>query len=169
MEREFLHALFFGAVDEMGVEVGKIAEEDVEVGLLQGPADHAEIVVVFLLCKFFDELGVEGTADLFVRDAKREDSVLEIFDGEVAALVEHGDGADVFQTADVQVFLKDILDVLVVLLDELVVCEVVDDGGSLAGGNPGANELRLAGTKGLANGVRIVDFGRVPSGGATSC
>ena len=91
LEGEFLHALLFGAVNEMGVEVGEVTEEGIEVGLLQSPADHAEVVVVFLLCKFFDELGVEGTADLFIRDAKGEDAVLEIFDGEVTALVEHGD------------------------------------------------------------------------------
>ena len=49
-----------------------------------------------------------------------------------------------------------------------IVREVIDDGGGLPGGNPGPDELWLAGTKGLANGEGVVDLGRVPTGKAVA-
>ena len=129
LEGEFLHAVLFGTVGQMCVEVGEVAEEGLKVCPHQGTADNAEVAVVFLPDKFLDELSVEGTAHLFVRNAEGEGTVSVVFNGKVTALVKHGDGEDVPQAADIQVFLKDALNVLVVSFGELVGREIVEDGG----------------------------------------
>ena len=122
-----MYAVLFGAVGEVSVEVGEIAEEGVEIGLLQSPAGGITITISLFLGEFLDELRVEGAAYLLVRDAEGEDVVLEILDGEIAALIEHGDRTDVFQLADIQILFRDIFDMLVVLLGKLIVLEVIED------------------------------------------
>ena len=69
---KLVHTVLLRAVGEVGIEVGEPSEEGRDIALRQGVAEEVAVVVVFLLCELPDELGVEGAADLFIRDAEGE-------------------------------------------------------------------------------------------------
>ena len=72
LKGELLHAILFGTISKMCVEVGEVTEEGREVGLFQSLAGKITVTITWSVGELLDEQGVERAADLLVRDAEGE-------------------------------------------------------------------------------------------------